>query len=178
MCCNGDDVGSAAHPPRLARAPARGTLHLMTDRTSSSITVTADGATVMGVIADFAAYPQWATGVRAAEVIETSPDTRPVRVRFGLDAGVIKDSYVLAYDWDGDREVSWHLAEAGSVVTEMSGAYRLAGSGDTTTVSYELAVGTRVPLPGLVRRRAERTIIDAALKGLKSRVESRPGAGR
>jgi hypothetical protein len=150
----------------------------MTDRTSSSITVAADGATVMGVIADFAAYPQWATGVRAAEVIETGSDARPRRVRFGLDAGVIKDSYVLAYDWDGDRSVSWRLAEAGSMVTEMSGAYLLASNDDTTTVSYELAVGTRVPMPGLVRRRAERTIIDAALKGLKSRAESRPGAGR
>jgi hypothetical protein len=150
----------------------------MTDRTSSSITVAADGATVMGVIADFAAYPQWATGVRAATVIDTGPDRRPRRVRFSLDAGVIKDSYVLAYDWNGDTAVSWHLAEAGSMVTEMSGAYLLTSDDRTTTVSYELAVGTRVPLPGLVRRRAERTIIDAALKGLKSRAESRPGAGR
>ncbi len=171
-------AGSAAAPPRLSRARTRGTLHLMTDRTSSSVTVAADGATVMGVIADFAGYPQWATGVRAAEVIETGPDGRPLRVRFGIDAGVIKDSYVLAYDWGGDTVVSWHLAEAGSMVTEMSGAYRLASNGDTTTVSYELAVGTRVPLPGLLRRRAERTIIDAALKGLKARAESRPAAGR
>jgi hypothetical protein len=150
----------------------------MTDRTTSSITVAADGATVMGVIADFAAYPQWATGVRAAEVVETGPGGRPRRVRFGLDAGVIKDSYVLAYDWDGDAAVSWQLAEPGSMVTEMSGAYVLAGNGETTTVRYELAVGTRVPLPGLVRRRAERTIVDTALKGLKSRAESGLGAGR
>jgi hypothetical protein len=150
----------------------------MTDRTTSSITVAADGATVMEVIADFGAYPQWATGVRAAEVTETGPDGRALRVRFRLEASVIKDSYVLAYDWDGDTAVSWQLAEAGSTVTEMSGAYLLAANDGTTTVSYELAVGTRVSLPGLIRRRAERTIIDAALKGLKARVESRPAAGR
>jgi hypothetical protein len=35
-----------------------------------------------------------------------------------------------------------------------------------------------MPLPGLIRRRAEKTIIDTALRGLKSRVESRPSAGR
>jgi hypothetical protein len=150
----------------------------MTDRTSASISVAADSATVMGVIADFPAYPEWANGVRAAEIIETGPDGRPLRVRFGLDAGVIKDSYVLAYEWDEDTAVSWQLAAAGSTVTEMSGAYRLAGNGSSTTVSYELAVGIKVPLPGLLRRRAERTIIDAALKGLKTRAESRPAAGR
>jgi hypothetical protein len=144
----------------------------MTDRTSSSITVAADSAAVMRVIADFGAYPEWATGVRSAEIVATGPGGRPLRVRFGLDAGLIKDSYVLAYDWDGDAAVSWQLAEAGSMVTEMSGAYRLVSDDRSTNVSYELAVGTRVPLPGLIRRRAERTIIDAALKGLKARVEA------
>ena len=158
---------------------ASGTLHLMTDRTSSSITVAADRATVMGVIADFGAYPDWATGVRSAEVVETSQGGGPRRVRFSLDTGVIRDSYVLAYEWDADVAVRWQLAEAGSMVTEMSGAYRLADEGGgATKVSYELAVATRVPLPGLIRRRAEKTIIDAALRGLKSRVEAGPSAGR
>jgi carbon monoxide dehydrogenase subunit G len=151
----------------------------MTDRTSSSITVTADRATVMEVIADFAAYPDWATGVRSAEIIEADPGGPPRRVRFRLDAGVIRDSYVLAYEWDGDTAVHWQLAEPGSMVTEMSGGYVLADDGGGgTRVSYELAVGTRMPMPGLLRRRAEKTIIDTALKGLKSRAETAPPARR
>jgi hypothetical protein len=144
----------------------------MADRTSSSITVAASRPTVMGVIADFGAYPEWATGVRSADVLEEGPGGRPKRVRFGLDAGVIRDSYVLAYDWDGDGAVRWRLAEAGSVVTEMSGAYLLADDGSGTSVSYELSVGTRVPMIGMLKRRAEKTIIETALKGLKSRAES------
>jgi hypothetical protein len=144
----------------------------MADRTSSSITVAAGQAAVMGVIADFGAYPDWATGVRSAEVLESGPDGRPLRVRFGLDAGVIRDSYVLAYDWDGDASVHWRLVEPGSMLTEMAGAYELAGDGVSTEVSYELTVGTRVPMLGMLRRRAERTIIETALKGLKSRAES------
>ena len=144
----------------------------MADRTSSSITVAAPPATVMGVIADFGAYPEWATGVRSAEAVEAGPDGRARRVRFGLEAGVIKDNYVLAYDWDGDASVRWELAEAGSMVTEMSGAYLLTDDGTGTRVSYELAVGTRLPMIGLLKRRAEKTIIDTALKGLKSRAES------
>jgi hypothetical protein len=74
--------------------------------------------------------------------------------------------------------VRWELVEAGSMVTEMSGAYLLADEGEATKVSYELAVGTKVPLPGLIRRRAEKTIIDTALRGLKSRAEHGPSAGR
>lgn len=150
----------------------------MADRTSSSITVTAARPAVMGVIADFAAYPGWATGVRSAEILETGPDGRALRVRFGLDAGVIRDSYVLAYEWDGAAQVRWQLAEQGSMVTEMSGAYVLADEGPATLVSYELSVGTRVPMLGMLKRRAEKTIIDTALKGLKTRAESVQGAGQ
>jgi carbon monoxide dehydrogenase subunit G len=146
----------------------------MADRTSASITVAAARSTVMAAIADFESYPDWATGVRSAEVLSTTSDDRPLRVRFGLDAGMIRDSYVLAYEWDGDAAVRWHLAEPGSMVTEMSGAYVLADDGPGTKVSYELAVGTRVPMIGMLKRRAEKMIIETALKGLKSRAESIP----
>jgi Polyketide cyclase / dehydrase and lipid transport len=144
----------------------------MADRTSSSLTVAADREAVMGVIADFGSYPEWATGVRSAQILDAGPDGRPLRVRFGLDAGIIRDSYVLAYEWDGDAAVRWQLAEAGSMVTEMSGAYVLTEDGTGTKVSYQLAVGTRVPMIGMLKRRAEKTIIDTALKGLKTRAES------
>lgn len=139
--------------------------------------IAAPRAAVMAVIADFAAYPRWASAVRAAEVLGQEGDGRASRVRFTLDAGVVKDTYVLGYDWDGDAAVHWHLAEAGAVISAMDGGYVLADRGGATETTYELSVDIRIPMPGLLKRRAEKTIIDTALKGLKNRVESRPGAG-
>jgi hypothetical protein len=144
----------------------------MGDRTTSSVSVGADRQRVMAVIADFAAYPQWASAVRSAEVLSRDADGRPSRVRFSLDAGMIKDSYVLGYDWDGDSGVRWDLAEPGSVISAMSGSYALVKQPASTEVTYELSVDIRMPLPGMLKRRAEKVIIDTALKGLKSRVES------
>jgi carbon monoxide dehydrogenase subunit G len=147
----------------------------MADKTTSSIAIAVPREAVMAVIAEFDAYPQWATGVRSAEVLDWTADGRANRVRFSLDAGMIKDSYVLGYDWDGDAQVSWELAQAGSVISEMSGAYRLADRGGITEVRYELAVGIRIPMIGMFKRRAEKMIIDTALKGLKSRAEATVG---
>ena len=143
----------------------------MADKTTSSIVIRVPRKDVMAVIADFEAYPEWAAGIRNAEVLSPAAE-RATTVRFTLDAGVIKDSYVLGYDWDGDARVRWHLAEAGSVISEMTGGYELAEHGDDTEVTYDLAVGIRVPMPGMLKRRAEKTIIDTALKGLKSRAET------
>ena len=131
----------------------------------------------MAVIADFAAYPQWASAVRAAEVLGEETADRASQVRFTLDAGVVKDTYVLGYDWDGNAGVRWHLAEPGTVLSAMDGGYFLADRDGATEATYELPVDLRIPMPGLLKRRAEKTIIDTALKGLKNRVESRPGNG-
>ena len=144
----------------------------MADKTTSSIVIRVPRKDVMAVIADFEAYPEWATGVRRAEVLSQDAGGRASTVRFTLDAGVIKDSYVLGYDWDDDARVRWDLTEAGSVISEMNGGYELGERGDETEVTYDLAVAIKVPMPGLLKRRAEKTIIDTALKGLKSRAET------
>ena len=146
-----------------------------TERTSAKTVVGAPRPAVMAVIADFPAYPEWASAIRSAEV--TGPagagtDGRASQVRFMLDAGVIKDSYVLAYEWDDDTEVQWRLAEAGSVISVMDGCYRLADTSDGTEVTYELAVGVKIPMIGMLKRKAEKMIIDTALKELKKRAES------
>ena len=147
----------------------------MADKTSSTMTIDAPRPVIMAVIADFAAYPQWASGVRTAQPLASTPDGRAERVRFTIDAGVIKDSYVLSYVWDGDRAVRWQLAERGMSVSEMTGAYLLEESQNATKVTYELAVGLAIPMIGMLKRRAEKTIIDTALRGLRNRVQQTGG---
>lgn len=149
----------------------------MAERTSSCIHIAADAARVMAVIADFASYPDWATGVKAAQVLAQGAGGRADRVRFDLNAPPIKDTYTLDYTWRDDTEVRWSLVEA-SVLEAMDGAYVLRDDGHGTDVTYQLAVDVAIPMIGLLKRKAEKVVIDAALKGLKQRVESAELSGR
>lgn len=142
----------------------------MADRASSSITVAAPPADVMAVIADFEAYPQWTAQVKTVEVLERDGEGRGTSVRFVLDAGVVKDEYTLAYDWSVPDTLSWHLTQ-GKMQRTQEGTYALTAAGDGTDVRYELTVDLAIPMIGLFKRKAEKTIIDTALKGLKERVE-------
>ncbi|GGL09833.1 cyclase [Sphaerisporangium melleum] len=145
----------------------------MADRTTSSITIGAEPAAIVAVIADFPSYPEWAGQVKSAKVLSTGDDGRPATVRFVLDAGVITDEYTLAYHWRGDEAVDWEIAEPGKMLSGLTGSYRLASAGaGRTEVTYELAVDLKVPMIGMVKRKAEKVIVDTALKGLKKRVES------
>ena len=126
----------------------------------------------MAVIADFESYPEWAKGVQKAEVVEPGTGDRAEQVYFALDVSPIKDEYTLAYDWDGDREVTWTLVE-GNMLRALDGAYTLVDRGDgSTEVTYRLALDVSIPLIGMLKRKGEKILIDAALKGLKKRVES------
>lgn len=147
----------------------------MADQTKSSIVINASPAAIMAVIADLPAYPEWSDGINEVTVISVfEDDNRPADARFNLASGAIKDVYELEYDWDGDRRVSWTLTK-GDMLTAMDGAYELTDNGDgSTTVDYQLAVDIKIPMIGMIKRKAEKVIVDTALKGLKKRVESLP----
>ncbi|GLW57247.1 SRPBCC family protein [Kitasatospora phosalacinea] len=142
----------------------------MAEHTRSSIVIDATPAEVMAVIADFAAYPQWTGEVKEIDVLEAGPDGRAAKVRLLLDAGAIRDEHTLAYTWDGDREVSWTLVSS-QMLRALDGSYALAPAGKGTEVTYQLAVDVKIPMLGMIKRKAEKVIIDRALAGLKKRVE-------
>lgn len=147
----------------------------MAEQTTSSIVIDATAAQVMAVIADFDAYPSWAKGVQTAEVrstIDAGPEAGRAReVFFSLDVSPIKDEYTLAYEWDGDRQVTWTLVE-GKMLRALDGAYVLRERDGATEVTYRLALDVSIPLIGMLKRKGEKILIDTALKGLKKRVES------
>jgi ribosome-associated toxin RatA of RatAB toxin-antitoxin module len=146
----------------------------MADRTESSIVVDATPGDVLDVIADFDAYPEWTGAVRRADVLEEDEDGWARSVRFVLDAGALRDTYTLAYTWDvaedGTGTVAWTLVEAG-ILKAMDGSYRLRAQGGGTEVTYMLSVEVKMPMLGMLRRKAEKTIIDTALNELKKRAE-------
>ena len=143
----------------------------MAEQTTSTIVVNATPKEIMAVIADFAAYPEWADSMRETEVLSTDEAGRPNKVRFKVDAGAISDEYTLAYVWSRN-EVTWTLVEA-KMVKGMDGAYVLRDLGaEGTEVTYRLAVDVAIPMIGMLKRKAEKVIIETALKGLKKRVES------
>ncbi|MEJ7832595.1 MAG: SRPBCC family protein [Nocardioides sp.] len=144
----------------------------MAEQTTSSIVVEATPADVMAVIADFAAYPEWAKGVTVADVTSNGADGRAMEVFFALDVSPIKDEYTLAYVWEEDRQVTWTLVE-GKMLRSLDGAYVLRDLGNgATEVTYRLALDVSIPLIGMLKRKGEKILIDTALKGLKKRVET------
>ena len=142
----------------------------MADQSTQSITVVAPAADVMAVIADFPSYPEWVAAAKKVEVVDSGDDGRANRVHFVIDAGAVQDDYVLDYTWDGDRKVSWTLVSS-QLMKRQDGSYTLTDTDGGTEVVYAITIDTKMPLLGMMKRRAEKVILDTALKELKKRVE-------
>lgn len=147
----------------------------MADSSQQSITIAAPPDRVAAVITDFVAYPEWVGAVKSVEVLEEYEDGYASQVRFSLDAGVVSDDYTLKYEYAEDlSRIEWVLV-AGRTQKSQVGSYDLTGNGDgTTTVTYTLAVELNIPMLGMFKRKAEKVVMDTALKDLRKRVESRP----
>ncbi|MET8779941.1 SRPBCC family protein [Nocardia sp. NPDC050713] len=144
----------------------------MADRTQRSILIEAPSQRVMAVIADLESYPEWVSAAKSVEVLDKGADGRARTARFVLDAGVVKDTYVLTYTWRADdKAVSWKLI-SGDLQKAQDGTYELVDQPDgSTQVIYELTVDLNIPMIGMFKRKAEKVITDTALKELKKRVE-------
>ncbi|WBB67212.1 SRPBCC family protein [Micromonospora sp. WMMD812] len=149
----------------------------MADTSTQSITIGAPPERVAAVICDFASYPEWTDAMRRVEVVEEYEDGYASQVRFTIDAAVMADEYVLAYAYAEDlSRIEWDLVAPSKMQKAQRGSYDLVGNPDgTTTVTYTLEVELSVGMLGMFRRKAEKMIMDTALKQLKRRVEA-PGA--
>jgi uncharacterized membrane protein len=156
----------------------------MADRTESSIVIPAPPHEVIDVISDFENYPEWAD-FKSVSVLSENEGGWAQEVEFELEAGIIKDTYVLDYDWQivesGEGEVSWELVRA-ETLKAMNGSYLLtavdlaeAPEGVGTTVVYRLQVDVRMPMLGVMKRKAEKMIVDTALRSLSDRVVEQRG---
>ena len=145
----------------------------MSELSTSTITIDAPIDAVRAILFDLAAYPTWSTAIKSAEVKATDDQGRATSVKVAIDAGMMKDRVLLNYDWSAAPDRLEFSLEDADLLTAMNGAYiTRAIDADTTSVTYELGVEVSMPIPAMMRTKAEKATIDQALAQLKEHVEN------
>jgi uncharacterized membrane protein len=143
----------------------------MADSVSDSIDIVASAEEIFAVATDLEKYPEWNANIKKVEVKESDDEGRPTKVWMQVDAKIKTVSYTLAYDYsEAPESFSWDLVEGD--VKELSGSYVFDEFDDVTEVRYETRVDPGFPMPGMIKRQAQKQIVKGALQDLKKRVES------
>ena len=145
----------------------------MSELSTSTITIDAPIDAVRAILFDLAAYPTWSTAIKSAEVKATDDQGRATSLKVSIDAGMMKDRVLLNYDWSAAPDRLEFSLEDADLLTAMNGAYITKSiDADTTSVTYELGVEVSMPIPAMMRTKAEKATIDQALAQLKEHVEN------
>ena len=145
----------------------------MTDLSKSLISIDAPIEAVQKALFELDKYPEWSAQIKSAEALARDDQGRITKVKMSIDAGMMKDRPVLDYDWSqAPNKLSFSLDEA-DLLTSMDGVYTISAiDADTTEVTYELEVALSMPVPAMMRQKAEKATINAALAQLKSHLEA------
>ena len=149
-----------------------GNLCAMSDLSSGTVIIDAPIGEVQGALFDLAKYPEWSTSIKSVEVLASDDQGRLTSGKFVIEAGVLKDKVTLDYDWsEAPSKLSFSFNDA-DMLTGMEGAYSIKKiDEETTEVTYEMGVEISMPIPAMMRKKAEQATIDQALQQLKSHLE-------
>lgn len=144
----------------------------MSEFSKSTITIEAPLAAVEKALFELDKYPEWSSQIKSAEALAHDDQGRITKIKMSIDAGMMKDRPTMDYDWsNAPAKLSFSLDDA-DLLTGMDGMYSIKSiDEDTTEVTYELAVSLSMPIPAMMRQKAEKATIDAALSQLKAHLE-------
>jgi uncharacterized membrane protein len=144
----------------------------MAEFSKATVTIDAPINAVQEALFALDKYPDWSSQIKSAEAIARDDQGRITKIKMSIDAGMMKDRPTLDYDWSGaPSKLSFSLDEA-DLLTGMNGMYSIKSiDEDTTEVTYELEVSLSMPIPAMMRQKAEKATIDAALSQLKTHLE-------
>ena len=141
-----------------------------TDSAEQTVEVQAPFEDVLATIRDVEGQVEWIPEILEAEVLEVYDDGLPATARFKASATVGTDEYTLSYE-HGDDRMSWTMVK-GRLQTGQEGVYTLRKAGRaSTTETYALTIHHNLPLPGFIRNRVIKGLVDSTLNGLKKRVD-------
>ena len=144
----------------------------MSNPTSSTISIAATADDVRAVLFDIANFPNWSTSFKSVTVLASNGEGRPTQAKLSVDAGALKDKPTLNFDWSAYPDRVDYSLEDADLLTDMSGAYIVKDNGDETEVTIDLSVALSMPVPEMMRTKAEKATIDLTLKQLKEKLEN------
>ncbi len=147
-------------------------MQTMAETATETIDIAAPPERVWEIATGLEQYPVWTHDVKDVVITSRDDEGRPSEVEFRASALGRSTHYTLSYDYsDAPQTLAWSMIK-GDIQRSIDGAFKFRPAGDGAThVQYDLQIELVVPLPGFVKRRAERRILNA-IKELKAFAEA------
>jgi ribosome-associated toxin RatA of RatAB toxin-antitoxin module len=137
---------------------------------SKTVEVAADEATILGIVADFEAYPQWNEEVKGCWVLARYDDGRPSQLRIDVAVQGMDGSYICAVYYPSPTEI-YTVLQQGDLFSKQQQNFSVVGMGPTSLLTVDLDVETKMAIPKPMVKKVVNDALEYLADNLKKRAE-------
>lgn len=139
---------------------------------SKEVEVAASAESIMAIVADFEAYPEWNEEIKGAWILARYDDGRPSQLR--LDTSVMGNdgTYIQAVYYPADNQIQT-VMQQGPMFSKQEQLFAAIGMGANTLLSVQLDVEVEMKgVPDVMVKSLINQALDHLAGNLKTRAEA------
>ncbi|HEY7053013.1 MAG TPA: SRPBCC family protein [Mycobacterium sp.] len=142
---------------------------------SKTVEVAAAPETIMSIVGDFEAYPQWNDEIRGCWVLARYDDGRPSQLRLDVSVQGMDGSYICAVYYPSASEI-YTVLQQGDLFSRQQQNFSVVGMGPSSSLlTVDFDVETKMAVPKAMVRKVVDDALDYLADNLKKRAEQRAG---
>lgn len=138
---------------------------------SKTVEVNADAEAIMGIVADFEAYPQWNEEVKGAWILARYDDGRPSQLRLDTSVQGMDGTYIQAVYYPGPNQIQT-VMQQGEHFSKQHQLFSVVAMGPTSLLTVDMDVETTMAVPQMMVKKVVNDALEHLANNLKARAES------
>ncbi|BBZ01373.1 cyclase [Mycolicibacterium chitae] len=141
---------------------------------SKTLEVAADEASILSIVADFEAYPQWNEEVKGCWILHRYDDGRPSQLRLDTLIQGNEGTYIQAVYYPAPNQIQT-VMQQGEHFSKQEQLFSVVGMGPTSLLTVDMDVETTFPVPAMMVKKVANEALEHLADNLKARAEALAG---
>ncbi len=137
---------------------------------SKTVEVAASAASILAIVADFEAYPQWNEEIKGLWVLARYDDGRPSQLRLDAAYEAIEDTLIQAVYYPGANQIQT-VMQQGDLFAKQEQLFSVVETGATSLLTVDMDVEPSMPIPAPMVKTLVGNVLDYLAENLKKRAE-------
>ena len=142
---------------------------------SKTVEVDADAASIMAIVANFEAYPEWNEGIKGAWVLARYDDGRPSQLRLDTVVQGVEGTYIQAVYYPGANQIQT-VMQQGELFAKQEQLFSVVATGASSLLTVDVDVEPSMPVPAPTVKMLLNNVLDHLAENLKLRAEQLAGS--
>jgi ribosome-associated toxin RatA of RatAB toxin-antitoxin module len=137
---------------------------------SKTVEVGADAASIMAIVGNFEAYPEWNESIKGAWVLARYDDGRPSQLRLDTVVQGVEGTYIQAVYYPGVNQIQT-VMQQGELFAKQEQLFSVVETGATSLLTVDVDVEPSMPVPAPMVKMLLNNVLDHLAENLKLRAE-------